>query len=62
MSANDKAAAKLAECLKAIKTYAGTAEIPASIRVKGLIAAVATIRELMGAFKAQLSDRADSGR
>lgn len=46
-----KAAAKLAECLKAIKAYAGMKEIPVATRRKGLAAAVATIRELRDALK-----------
>lgn len=47
-----KSAAKLAECIKAIKAYATISQIPAATRLKGLAAAVATIRELRDAIKA----------
>lgn len=54
-AAAKKAAGKLAQCLAAIKAYATVAEVPVTVRLKGLRAVIGTVRELAAELKAAVA-------
>jgi hypothetical protein len=56
------AAGKLAQGIAAIKAYAGAADVPANVRMKGLRAVIATVRELATELRASATAPADKGK